>query len=77
MGAANSTFDQRQAELAAGFESRDVQLREQVDRTSRTNNDSHETLQRALSEHLSAKKQEVDQRMASAMSDLSSEARRL
>ena len=77
VGVANSTFEERQAEFATAFESRDTQLREHLGRTQRANNDSLEMLQRGISEHVTAKQLEVDQLMAAAITNLNSEARRL
>ena len=44
VGNANAVFDQHQADLTAGFEARDAQLREHVDRSSRANLESRDTL---------------------------------
>ena len=60
MGTANATFEQRQAELAAGVQASDAQLREHLDRSQRANNDGLETLLLVLSEHLATKQNEID-----------------
>ena len=77
MGDANSTFEERQAELATALENRDAQLRQHLDTTQRANNESLQMLQRGIPEHVTAKQREVDQLMATAMANLESEARKL
>jgi len=75
--AANTTFQQRQAELAAGFAQSDATLREHLNSSQRASNDGLEAMQRTLGELLAANKLEVDQKMALVHSELQTAARSL